>query len=390
VKASRTLALYVHMPWCVRKCPYCDFNSHRAPNVLPVDQYIDALLADLDYDLSEHALAQRELVSIFMGGGTPSLFNPSAMDRLLVGIRERMSCPADMEVTMEANPGTIERASFRDYRSVGINRVSLGVQSFDDAALARLGRIHQSAEVLRAVEELHAAGLENFNVDLMYALPEQSLAGAIRDVESAIALRPAHISHYELTLEPGTVFYSRPPPLPDADLAWEMQLECQARLAAAGFEQYEVSAYGRAGRQCRHNLVYWTFGDYLGIGAGAHGKLTYPEELVRSVREKHPSRYLGSAPEQRCSWTEVDAELRVFEFMLNALRLVNGFCAAELESTTGATVEGIGHPLREAVCKGLLECVGGRWRATDLGRRFLNDLQGLFLPEDCDRSVASA
>lgn len=390
MNVPRTLALYVHMPWCVRKCPYCDFNSHRAPDVLPVDQYIDALLADLDYDLSRHAIADRELVSIFMGGGTPSLFNPSAMDRLLWGIRQRLSCRADMEVTMEANPGTIERGSFRDYRAAGINRVSLGVQSFDDAALARLGRIHQSREVLKAVEELHAVALENFNIDLMYALPEQSLAGAIRDVESAMALRPAHMSHYELTLEPGTVFYSRPPPLPDADLAWEMQLECQARLASAGFEQYEVSAYARAGRECRHNLVYWSFGDYLGIGAGAHGKLTHPEGIVRLVREKQPSRYLGSAPEHRCTSTEVSAELRVFEFMLNTLRLVRGFSAAELESGTGATVHAIDRPLRQAVSKGLLECVAGRWRATELGRRFLNDVQTLFLPDDCDRSVASA
>jgi oxygen-independent coproporphyrinogen-3 oxidase len=378
------------MPWCVRKCPYCDFNSHRAPNALPVDAYIDGLLADLDLDLSRHALAHRELVSIFMGGGTPSLFGPGAMHRLLMGIRQRMPCRTDMEVTMEANPGTIERGSFRDYRAAGINRISLGVQSFDDAALGRLGRIHQSGEVFRAIEELHAAGLENFNLDLMYALPEQSLAGAIRDVESAIALSPAHLSHYELTLEPGTVFYSRPPLLPDADLAWEMQLECQARLADGGFEQYEVSAYARAGRQCRHNLVYWSFGDYLGIGAGAHGKLTCAEGIVRSAREKQPSRYLGSAPAQRCTWTEVRSELRVFEFMLNTLRLANGFSAAELESATGAILDVLDRPLREAVCKGLLECVAGRWRATDLGRRFLNDLQALFLPDDCDRSVASA
>ena len=390
MNVPRTIGLYVHMPWCVHKCPYCDFNSHRAPNVLPVDAYIDALLADLDCDLSRHALANRELVSVFMGGGTPSLFGPTAMHRLLAGIRHRMSCRTDMEITMEANPGTIERGSFRDYRAAGINRVSLGVQSFDDAALACLGRIHQSAEVFRAVEELHAAGIENFNIDLMYALPEQSLAGAIRDVESAIALRPAHLSHYELTLEPGTVFYSRPPPLPDADLAWEMQIECQARLADAGFEQYEVSAYARAGRQCRHNVVYWSFGDYLGIGAGAHGKLTCAEEISRSVREKQPSRYLGSAPAERCSWTEVPCELRAFEFMLNVLRLARGFSAAELERATGATLRVLDRQLREAVGKGLLECVAGRWRATDLGRRFLNDLQALFLPEGRDRSVASA
>lgn len=391
MNAPQSLALYVHMPWCVRKCPYCDFNSHRAPSVIPKREYLDALLADLDHDLAAHAsLADRQLTTLFMGGGTPSLFSPAEIEQLLQGVRARLRCRVDMEVTLEANPGTVERGAFREYRAAGVNRVSLGVQSFADAALARLGRIHSSGDVFAAVEELHASGLDNFNLDLMYALPEQSLEAALGDVETALSLRPAHLSHYELTLEPGTVFHAQPPPLPSMDLAWDMQVACQARLAAAGFEQYEVSAYARPGRQCRHNLNYWRFGDYLGIGAGAHGKLTRGNSIVRTSREKQPARYFAAQPFQRVECVEVQGDLLAFEFMMNALRLRQGFTASELQTTTGLTLELLAPALRRAREKDLLEQFGDRWRATERGRCFLNDLLAIFLPDGDDRSVASA
>jgi putative oxygen-independent coproporphyrinogen III oxidase len=390
MRTSLPLALYVHMPWCVRKCPYCDFNSHRAPSVLPAERYVDALLEDLDYDISQGALGGRELISVFMGGGTPSLFAPREVQRLLDGVHARVGCSTDLEVTLEANPGTIERGAFRDYRLAGVNRVSLGVQSFSDAALSRLGRIHSSGDVLAAVEELHAAGMDNFNLDLMYALPGQSLEGALADVATAVSLRPAHISHYELTLEPGTVFHAKPPELPSQEVAWEMQVACQEALAAAGYEQYEVSAYAGADRQCRHNLNYWSFGDYIGIGAGAHGKLTHGDRLIRTAREKQPARYLVASAAKRCSRIEVDVRERPFEFMLNALRLRRGFTPDEFLAGTGLDPAVIDPKLEVARHKGLLEKAEGAWRATDLGRRFLNDLLAMFLSDGDDGSVASA
>lgn len=384
------LALYVHVPWCVRKCPYCDFNSHRAPQRLPTAAYIQALLDDLDLDIASGAVQERRLVSIFIGGGTPSLFSPADIDRLLTGIKARIPWNGDIEITLEANPGAVERGSFAEYRAAGVNRISVGVQSFANESLQRLGRIHSGNDVLVAVNELHAAGFTNFNLDLMYALPEQTLEAAIADLETAIGLRPAHISHYELTLEPGTVFYSRPPPLPDADLAWLMQEECQARLAAAGYEQYEVSAYARPGAQCRHNLNYWLFGDYLGIGAGAHGKITRDGSLIRSVREKQPARYLKRSAPERVQIGEVPPETRIFEFMLNVLRLRTGFTLEAFEAGTGVSRARIAAPLREARAKGLLTQVGELWQTTELGRRFLNDLQSFFLPQSSQGSAASA
>ncbi|MET0657334.1 MAG: radical SAM family heme chaperone HemW [Steroidobacteraceae bacterium] len=385
------LALYVHMPWCVRKCPYCDFNSHRAPNTLPTVDYVDALLADLDHDVAAGMLRDRELVSIFMGGGTPSLFSPADIGVLLEGVRGRVRCSNAIEITMEANPGTIERGAFRDYRAAGVNRVSLGVQSFADRSLQHLGRIHSSREVFTAVDELRAAGLDNFNLDLMYALPQQTLSGAIDDLSAAIALQPAHLSHYELTLEPGTVFHRRPPPqIPGGDEAWDMQEACQALLAEAGYEQYEISAYARAERQCLHNVNYWRFGDYLGIGAGAHGKLTLAGSIVRTMRQKQPSQYLSAAPADRVECSPVPVQLLAFEFMLNVLRLRAGFETCQFENLTGVPAETIAPQLKEACSRGLMQSDSGHWSTTELGRRFLNDLQLLFLPPEPTRSVASS
>lgn len=371
------LALYVHLPWCVRKCPYCDFNSHTAPEQLPQRDYIDALLEDLDLDRAP--LGERPLVSIFFGGGTPSLFSPDEIGRLLAGVRQRMECVADMEVTLEANPGTIEHGRFSGYRDAGVTRVSLGAQTFSDSHLKALGRIHDQGDIARAVNELRLAGLDNFNLDLMYGLPQQSREQALEDVAAAIALQPTHLSHYQLTLEPGTVFYHRPPPLPDHDDTWEMQLECQELLAKHGYEQYEVSAYAQPGRRCRHNLNYWQFGDYIGVGAGAHGKLT-GTSIERTVRCKQPRDYLSRSPMDRVVERRVlsDADLP-FEFMLNALRLSDGFAVSQFEERTGLTVAVIESTLNVASSRGLLAHARGVWRPTDLGARFLNDLQGLFL-----------
>lgn len=373
------LALYVHIPWCVRKCPYCDFNSHTAPAALPERQYIDALLADLELDLPR--VAGRELVSIFIGGGTPSLFDPSSIDGLIAAVRTRLPCRDDMEITLEANPGTIERGRFEEYRAAGITRVSLGAQSFDPQHLRSLGRIHDTAEIFAAVAELLRAGIDNFNLDLMYALPGQQVAQALADLRAALSLGPSHISHYQLTLEPGTVFHYRPPPgLPDEDAAWEMQLQCQQLLADAGYAQYEVSAYCRAGRQCRHNLNYWEFGDYLGVGAGAHGKFTEPSGITRTVRVRQPREYLQRAPQARLELERLEPTALPFEYMLNALRLVQGFSVLDFESRTGSPRAAIERPLASALSRGLLVMEGElHYRPSELGMRFLNDLQALFL-----------
>ena len=379
------LALYVHFPWCVRKCPYCDFNSYTLQGELPREAY----LARLERDLAAQAGAVRgrEIVSVFLGGGTPSLFPPAAIDRLLAAARAHLVFTADAEVTLEANPGTIERGRFAEYRAAGVTRVSLGAQTFDAATLAVLGRIHSPEETRRAAEELHAAGLANFNLDLMYALPGQDPAGALRDVAEALALAPAHLSHYQLTLEPGTVFAARPPPLPDDDAAAAMLGACAARLEAAGFGQYEVSAWARPGAQCRHNLNYWTFGDYLGAGAGAHGKLTQATAIVRTTHLREPRRYLAAqAPESR----PVPESERAFEFMLNALRLTAGFEARLFTERTGLAWESIRAPLAAAEARGLLVGTPSGCRPSSLGLRFLNDLLLEFLPEMPEKSYVSA
>jgi len=385
------LALYVHMPWCVRKCPYCDFNSHAAPDQLPERQYIAALLDDLEQELP--AVEGRPLVSIFFGGGTPSLFTPEAIGEFLAGVRARIDCVEDIEITLETNPGTVEHGRFAGYRAAGVTRVSLGAQTFSEPQLKVLGRIHGAGDIQRAVDELVAAGLDNFNIDLMYALPGQTLAQAVEDVRAAIALHPTHVSHYQLTLEPGTVFYHRPPVLPDQDASWEMQLACQDVLATHGFEQYEVSAYARAGKQCRHNLNYWRFGDYIGIGAGAHGKLTDAGRgrILRTTRHRQPREYLRHHGAARASERRVVvADELPLEFMLNVLRLREGFALTEFERYTGLVPAKIELVLERARERGLLAHAAGRWVPTDLGRQFLNDLQAMFLPEEPAEAQADA
>ena len=376
------LSLYVHLPWCVRKCPDCDFNSHQHRGELPFAAYVDALRADLDHDLP---LAWgRTVRTVFFGGGTPSLFPPAAIGAFLQQASSRLRFAPDCEITLETNPGTAEHGRFEGYLSAGVNRLSFGVQSFDDGCLQRLGRIHDSREAVAAVRLARAAGFDNFNLDLMYALPGQTLAMAEDDVARAIALQPAHVSHYQLTLEPNTLFSARPPAgIPEHDAAWDMQEHCQAQLAAAGYAQYEVSAYAREGRQCAHNLNYWHFGDYLGIGAGAHGKLTLGAEqaILRRWKLKHPTAYLANAgTEAGIGGDErIDPPRRPFDYMLNALRLNDGFALAEFEARTGLPRSAISGELGEALARGWIETDGERVVPTELGRRFTNDVIELFL-----------
>ncbi|HET7371621.1 MAG TPA: radical SAM family heme chaperone HemW [Gammaproteobacteria bacterium] len=374
------LSLYVHLPWCVQKCPYCDFNSHPLRATLPEQDYLAALLSDLAEELAR--VPGRTIETVFFGGGTPSLFSAAAIGRVLEAVGAQLA--ADAEITLEANPGTVEHGAFSAYRAAGINRLSLGAQTFDAAALKRLGRIHGPDEIERAVDEARAAGLDNFNLDLMYALPAQSLDLALADIERALALGPAHLSHYQLTLEPQTPFAKHPPPLPDDDAIWTMQLECQAALAAAGFVQYETSAYARSGRQCRHNRNYWQYGDYLGVGAGAHGKLTEAASgrIVRREKVRHPTRYMRAAGSPAVfSEKRVADNDRMFEFMLNALRLNEGFDQRLVETRTGLPL-GVADPaLTQAMGLGLLVRDGERYAPSERGRAYLNDLQALFLPE---------
>ncbi|PPU39453.1 radical SAM family heme chaperone HemW [Xanthomonas arboricola] len=376
------LSLYVHLPWCVRKCPYCDFNSHAAKGVLPFEDYVDALIRDLDADLS--LVWGRVVHSVFFGGGTPSLFPPEAIDRFLQAAAARLRFAPNLEITLETNPGTAEHGRFDGYRAAGVNRLSFGVQTFDDVALQRLGRIHDSAQAERAIKLAQDAGYDNFNIDLMYALPEQTLAQAERDLERAFALQPAHLSHYQLTLEPNTVFFARPPKgIPDDDAAWDIQEHCQRLLAEAGYAQYEVSAYARSGRQCAHNLNYWRFGDYLGIGAGAHGKISSGAEqhVLRRWKHKHPQSYLASAGSTASIGGDeiVPRERLPFEYMLNLLRLHEGFGLSDFEVSTGLEASVIEVPVTRAIAQGWMTRQDGRVVPTELGRRFTNDVVELFL-----------
>ena len=388
--AQQSLALYVHMPWCVRKCPYCDFNSHQLKSAAPDASYIDVLIRDFDLELPR--VSGRRIDTVFFGGGTPSLFQPEDFRRLLGALRIRIAFADDAEVTMEANPGTIERGRFEGYRDAGINRVSLGAQSFAPRALEALGRIHSAEDTHRAVAELRAAKLDNFNLDLMYALPRQTPEEALDDVRIACALGPSHISYYQLTLEPGTVFHARPPQLPDEDVAWAVQNAGQKLLADAGYAQYEVSAYARGGARCRHNLNYWLFGDYVGIGAGAHGKLSLalPQRILRTARPKQPREYqdqvrraasaASAAPGAKIGESSfIDPKDLPFEFMLNALRLNEGFTVREYRQRTGLGIDSAADKLAAGEARGLLERRADGWRPTELGRRFLNDLQASFL-----------
>ena len=371
------LSLYVHVPWCVRKCPYCDFNSHEAKGGIPEDAYVEALIADL-----ESALPQvwgRPVVSVFFGGGTPSLLSGGAVDRLLAAFRARLPLAPDAEVTLEANPGTAEAGKFAAFREAGVNRLSLGIQSFDDAKLAALGRIHSADEARRAIE-LAQRHFERINLDLMYALPRQTLAEAQRDIEAAIAFGTTHVSAYHLTLEPNTAFHHTPPPVPDDDLAADMQQAVEEALTAAGFEHYETSAFAKPGARCRHNLNYWTFGDYLGIGAGAHAKISFPDRIVRESRRRGPADYLN-ATERRQEQREVTISELPFEFMMNALRLTEGVETRLFEERTGLPLATIHEQLTAARHAGLLEVSPARIAPTPQGARFLNRLLGMFLVE---------
>jgi oxygen-independent coproporphyrinogen-3 oxidase len=364
----------------VRKCPYCDFNSHAKDGQVPEQRYTAALLTDLE--TQARCAEERTVSSIFFGGGTPSLFSADAIGRILEGIRCSVRVAPEAEVTLEANPGTVERGRFAEYAAAGVNRISLGGQSFNPRHLAALGRIHSADETRIAASELHAAGLANFNIDLMYGLPEQTLTESLGDITAALELAPAHLSHYQLTLEPGTVFFHRPPPLPDDEVTWEMQLGCQELLAGSGFRQYEVSAYARDGRRCAHNLNYWEFGDYLGIGAGAHGKITNGTQVSRMARVRQPRQYLQTmerAPAPPETQAISDADLP-FEYMLNALRLVEGFSVQAFEDRTGLAFEHVRPRVMQEARAGMLEERADRWRATPLGWRFLNDVIAAFLP----------
>jgi putative oxygen-independent coproporphyrinogen III oxidase len=386
--APPPLALYVHLPWCLKKCPYCDFNSHawRGPgNELPPEiegRYLEALTADLEAALPR--VWGRVVQTVFIGGGTPSLFSPDAIDRLLAMVRARLRLAAGAEITLEANPGSFETGRFAAFARAGVTRLSIGVQSFDDASLRAIGRVHDAAQARAAVAEA-ARHYATFNIDLMYALPGQTPAMLERDLEVALGFEPPHLSLYHLTLEPNTLFASQPPSgLPDDDAAADMQAQAMARLAAAGLARYEVSAYARAGHACRHNLNYWQFGDYLGIGAGAHAKISSHAGIVRQARLRHPERYIeaalaGNAVEVERALAAVDLP---FEFMLNALRLVAGVPAALFEERTGMPLPAIAAPIRRALEAGLLDADPASLRATGRGIDFLNDLQALFLPED--------
>jgi putative oxygen-independent coproporphyrinogen III oxidase len=373
------LALYVHLPWCLKKCPYCDFNSHEARGEPPYARYLDALRADLEAALPQ--IWGRRVHSVFVGGGTPSLFAPDAVDRLLADIRARLPLEPDCEITLEANPGTFECNRFRAFRAAGVTRLSVGVQSFDDRKLAALGRVHDAAQARAAVEEAKAA-FDTFNLDLMYALPQQTLAELEQDLAQALAFEPPHLSIYHLTIEPNTRFALAPPPLPDEDLASEMLDLIVERTARAGLQRYEVSAFARAGHRCVHNLNYWAFGDYLGIGAGAHGKLSFPQRIVREVRWREPEMYMLRALQGQAvsNQTEVAPAQLPFEFMLGALRLKDGFELARFSERTGQPLRVIEAPLQQALAQGLVELDANRVRPSARGFDFLSDLQALFLP----------
>jgi oxygen-independent coproporphyrinogen-3 oxidase len=384
--AAPPLSLYIHMPWCVKKCPYCDFNSHGLRSEPPpYADYIDHLLADLDADGADfaEALAGRPVISVFFGGGTPSLFAPELIARLLDGVRQRLPLADDAEITLETNPGTIEHGRFDGYLAAGVNRISFGVQSFDDDKLRRLGRIHSAGEAEAAVKSAQDAGYANINLDLMYALPRQELDGALADVDRAVALAPTHISHYQLTLEPNTAFAANPPPLPDDDHAWAMQEACESRLAACGYGQYEISAYARPGRRCVHNLNYWEFGDYLGIGAGAHGKLSDAASgrVHRRWKTRGPRAYMDAAggPGRIGGDNLVTPGELPFEYMLNALRLVDGVPMAAFAERTGLPCAHIAATVAEDRRRGWLHEDPQRLHTTALGQRFLNDVIASFL-----------
>jgi oxygen-independent coproporphyrinogen-3 oxidase len=373
------LSLYVHVPWCVRKCPYCDFNSHEFQGALPEQEYVEALCEDLDAELSR--VQARRLQSIFIGGGTPSLLSGESYARLIEHIEQRIGFENNIEITLEANPGTVEAGRFSAFRQAGINRLSLGIQSFDDAQLKQLGRIHDSAQAKKAIAIAQDAGFDNFNLDLMHGLPGQSVSGALADLQTALAYQPRHLSWYQLTIEPNTVFYRRPPPLPADELIADMQQEGQSLLAEHGLQQYEVSAYAHTDFASKHNLNYWQFGDYLGIGAGAHGKLSDPEagEILRTRKKKQPGHYLQSTLERTGESATIAAEDLPLEFLLNALRLRAGFTRKQFEARTGLAFSVIGKRVEYLQSKQLLELDGDLIRTTTRGYLLLNSVLEEFL-----------
>ncbi|MDP3978528.1 MAG: radical SAM family heme chaperone HemW [Pseudomonas sp.] len=373
------LALYIHIPWCVKKCPYCDFNSHAAGPTLPEQEYVDALLADLDQDLPQ--VHGRPLRSIFFGGGTPSLFSAAALGRLLAGVEQRIPFAGDIEITLEANPGTFEQAKFRDYRALGINRLSIGVQSFQAAKLKALGRIHDGDEAIRAADMARAAGFDNFNLDLMHGLPEQSIEDALGDLRIAIAQSPTHLSWYQLTVEPNTVFWNQPPVMPEDDILWDIQEAGQALLAEHGYAQYEVSAYAQPGKAARHNLNYWSFGDFLGIGAGAHAKLSSPQGVIRrSWKTRLPKDYLDPGKGFSAGERLLGPDELPFEFLMNVLRLTDGVASTLFTRRTGLPLTVLAAAREEAEQRGLLQRDPARLVASREGQLFLNDLLQHFLP----------
>lgn len=380
------LALYIHIPWCVRKCPYCDFNSHEQKDTLPEDDYVDAVLADLAAEMPR--VWGRAISSVFIGGGTPSLFSSHALDKLLSGVRALTALSPLVEVTMEANPGTFEQEKFTDFRQLGINRLSIGVQSFNDQHLKTLGRIHAGDEAKRAVEIAKTAGFDNLNVDLMFGLPEQSEAQALSDVQTALALEPTHISYYELTLEPNTLFAKHPPELPTDDTRWQIHHSGMQLLAEHHYERYEISAFAKANRQSTHNVNYWLFGDYLGIGAGAHSKVTFANtgDIVRRWKHKHPTRYMQGNQAASDGFiggeSVVAVEDSALEFMMNALRLKDGFAIPLFEQHMGVSLNHWQNAIDAALDKGLMEQSGFTLKASNKGFNFLNDLLELFMPED--------
>lgn len=377
------LSLYIHVPWCIRKCPYCDFNSHQSPDTLPEQAYIDALIQDLEQEIPH--VWGRTIQSIFIGGGTPSLFSAEAYDRLFSAIRSLLPLSPHAEITLEANPGTVETQRFSDYLSLGINRLSIGVQSFNDQSLTALGRIHDSKQAIKAIEMAHKVGFENFNLDLMFGLPHQTEKAAINDVATAIALEPSHISYYQLTLEPNTLFYQQPPTLPDEDPIIDWQIANQQRLADAGYQQYEVSAYAKDNKQCQHNLNYWQFGDYIGIGAGAHGKISdaFKQSIIRRSKQKQPQTYIETAHSPAVIQTEETiAQSDIgFEFMLNALRLTDGFPTPLFYQHAGLPISHIDKALQLAEQQNLITRDIHRICPTPKGLQYLNSLIELFLPE---------
>jgi oxygen-independent coproporphyrinogen-3 oxidase len=379
--SSPPLSLYIHIPWCVKKCPYCDFNSHESRNhngEIPEYAYVDALIADLE--LATPKVWGRKIKSVFFGGGTPSLFSAQSIDRILSHVRMLTPLEFDAEITLEANPGTVDTANFLDYKQAGVNRLSLGIQSFNNDYLKALGRIHDSEQAFQAIT-LALNTFEQVNCDIMYGLPNQSLKDAVQDAKTAVQLNPAHLSFYHLTLEPNTPFYRTPPSLPDDDTSSDMQIEIEALLAHHGYEHYETSAFAKKGKQAKHNLNYWQFGDYLGIGAGAHSKLSYHDKITREVRHKHPKAYMEKALQGNAvdrEWIIPKDELG-FEFMMNALRLIEGVPIDLFQQRTGLNIHSLENALKKTQDKGLLVIKQGNMRPTLLGQRFLNELLELFL-----------